>query len=839
MQWYLWRGGSRHGPYEESTITAWLAEGKLVPGDLLAPPGGEWRVPEQAAADIRAGMSAQPAHESAVVLPQGAVPAPQPLPQPQVQQAPVAAPLPQPPVYRAPAPPVSAPPPAYPPAAQPVMPAPTAYTPYSPYGAPAAGRKGKKPKKPRRSHKGAIGCLSVFLVFAILIGSGVYLFANRDSGNLKFGKKQSLASEKVTSLGSEITFDTGSSDGRQAVLQVPGKAYEEETTFKISSREVEENNLGEHFNPITPLLTIDNGHKSASGLMLLTIPISIAEDEFAMAFFYDRKTGLLEALPLVKLTTKELTVATEHFSDVVVSKIEESELKGIDIDTGFEPGYDDWQFPNKGSLIAPSGHCAGQSITAMWYYVEKHKAASERKLYGRYDNNDFGMGTIDFWEDDSWGYRFASTIQRKAWAERLFDVFKALNLISDRYIFYAFAYSMLLTKNPQFVVIYRFDADGEIAGGHAIIAYKIKDNVIFVADPNKPGIANRKIVFNEKTNKFEPYSSAANATDLAAGKGYKYPSINYMAVSAMIGWDMVGREYQNLLDKKAGDDVFPAYKIELLTAIDPVTGAETWEECPENIETDLKKTSALGTPHGPSYAGKLVFRLKCNYNDIYSSLYNGTKLKKAPEITSGDGMVQYVVKLEKGINDIGFYTQAKVNNQMEYIDFKRVKVVYETVDLSGVWQGEFNVTEAGNIIRFIADLFSGFVSALSELGEEPRSREEARDFLISQMESQLYDKSIPMTMELTRHDPDDEINYDAVIRYTGDDGNLYEYETKLKYSDGEIKFSLYDAASSSRMKFSCFLEGSETLAGTYAVHAWGGLVRNAYSGEWRVDKQEP
>ena len=96
-----------------------------------------------------------------------------------------------------------------------------------------------------------------------------------------------------------------------------------------------------------------------------------------------------------------------------------------------------------------------------------------------------------------------------------------------------------------------------------------------------------------------------------------------------------------------------------------------------------------------------------------------------------------------------------------------------------------------------------------------------------------------MTMVLTKHDPKDEVNYDAVIRYTGDDGNLYEYKTKLKYSDKEIKFSVYDAASSSRMKFSCYLEGNDTLAGTYVVHAWGGLVRNAYSGEWRVDKQKP
>lgn len=829
MQWYLWRGGSRHGPYDENTISLWLAEGKLVPGDLLAEPGGEWLRPEQAAASIRAKAAGNGAHAAAAAItPEAASPSAVPQPQASPYQTPPApvqptAPVisPQTPVYQ------PAPPPAY---------NGPAVTPYPQMYPPTGGRKVKKYKKPRRKHKGAVGCLSVFLVFAILIGSGVYLFANRDSGNLKFGKRQTLVSEKVTSLGGEITFDTGSADGRQALLQVPGKAYEKETAFKISSREIKENNLGEHFNPITPLITIDNGHAYSAEVMTLTIPISISKDEFAMAFYYDRKTGLLEALPLVQLTTQSITVATEHFSDVAVSKIKQSELEGIDVDTGFEPGYDDWQFVNYGSFIEPGGHCAGQSITEMWYFVEKYKAASERRLYGRYDNNDFGMGTIDFWEDDSWGYRFASTIQNKIdWDSRQYKIAENLNLLGDRWVFFSFAYSMLLTKSPQFVAIFRYDADGNIAGGHAIVAYKIKDNIIYVADPNKPGVAGRKIVFNEKNNKFEPYSSAANAADLAAGKGYKYPSINYLAVSAMISWDTVGQEYRNMLDKKAGDGLFPAYKLELLTAVDPDTGEETWSDCPESIETDLAKTSELG----PDYAGKLVFRVKCAFNNLYSNLYNETKLKKAAEITGGDGIVKYTVKLKKGVNDIGFYIQAMRDAEMQYIDFKRVKVVYETVDLSGTWEGEFVVTEAGNIINLIADWFSGVVSYLSQIGDEPVSREEARQNLIAQMESQLYGKTIPMIMVLTKRAPDDEINYDAVIRYTGDDGKIYEYETKLKYSDKEIKFSVYDAASSSRMKFSCYLEGNDTLAGTYVVHAWGGLVRNAYSGEWRVDKQKP
>jgi len=39
-----------------------------------------------------------------------------------------------------------------------------------------------------------------------------------------------------------------------------------------------------------------------------------------------------------------------------------------DIDSGFRPGIDDWEFTNYGSYITPDGECEGQSLTALWYY---------------------------------------------------------------------------------------------------------------------------------------------------------------------------------------------------------------------------------------------------------------------------------------------------------------------------------------------------------------------------------------------------------------------------------------------------------------------------------------
>jgi hypothetical protein len=800
MQWYLWRGGQTHGPYDEQTVKSWLESGELLPQDLLSKDGGEWMGIELVRTVFSPGstyvnktpVNADPFGKSATAAPQ-----------------PMVAPLYTPPqagIYPAQAAPV-----------------------YTPYPAVNQQNYSNVPCQGKRKHGCALGCLSVFLVFAMVAGLGGYFVMNRDSANIKFGSKQKLTQTEITSLGGDIEFLPDGEGSPAAKLTVPENAYEKQTKFTVSTTEIKEHNLGEYFDPITPLISIDNKHEYASEYMVLTVPISIKDDEFAMLFYYDRKKGTLEALPLVELTNNSITVATEHFSDVVGTKVKKSELQDLDIDTGFEPGYDDWQFTNYGSWIEPSGHCAGQSITAMWYYYEKHIGANERRLYGRYDNNNYGNGTIDFWQDDSWGYRFASTIQRKIdWDGILFTASGLLTKLGDNVTFNAFAYSMLLTQSPQFTGIYHYDAKGEIAGGHAIVAYKIKDNVIHVADPNYPGVSGRTIVYDEAKNVFKPYSSAANAKEIAAGEGELYTGINYLAVSSMVGWGLVGQEYEKLLEKKAGDDLFLPYTLERLTAVNPDTGAETWEACPDEIETDLEKTGKVHT----NYAGKLVLRMKCNYNDVYATRYEGTIRKTNAEITGGDGIVKYVIDLKKGINDIGVLVEAPKSGTREYVDFRRVKVTYESVDLSGLWRGEMNVTEAGPFINFVVDWISRILVTFSQAFDEPMDMATARQAAENAIVFENQD--IAMTMQISRESPDDDVNYKAFVSYVGSDGLPYEYETKFKYKGGEMEFSLYDAASASRFKFTGTLAGNDVLSGTYTVNVWGGLIRNAFSGEWTV-----
>jgi hypothetical protein len=254
------------------------------------------------------------------------------------------------------------------------------------------------------------------IVLAALITGGVVLIPvifPRMSDNLSLGARESVASERIPASGGTLVVDTPDSSVDGLTLTVPEGAYEDARQFKISVRPIEAHEFGSDFNPATPLIHIDNGGDFAGEPITVRIPVQVSPDEFAMAFYYDPRSGELEGLPLAELAADHVTVVTSHFSDMLISTIAWELLEDVSVDTGFVPGYDDWQFTNYGSTIAPKGHCAGQSVTAMWYYYEKKLGAQERVLYGRYDNNDQGLGTIDFQWDDSWSYRFASVVQEE------------------------------------------------------------------------------------------------------------------------------------------------------------------------------------------------------------------------------------------------------------------------------------------------------------------------------------------------------------------------------------------------------------------------------------------
>ena len=201
--------------------------------------------------------------------------------------------------------------------------------------------------------------------------------------------------------------------------------------------------------------------------MFIRVPVNVPTGDFAMGFYYDATTKQLEGMPLLSSDTDSITVGAMHFSDFFISMISKT-LLSKDIDSGFRPGIDDWEFTNYGSYITPEGECEGQSLTALWYY-DTQPDGQDLCLYGRYDNNGNQPATPDFWQDDSSGYRFVSVAQAdidtgtfannfwlnlggKNWVLEN-NKWNMVNIagISNEATWDLFAYSIQATHEPQLV----------------------------------------------------------------------------------------------------------------------------------------------------------------------------------------------------------------------------------------------------------------------------------------------------------------------------------------------------------------------------------------------------
>ena len=225
-------------------------------------------------------------------------------------------------------------------------------------------------------------------------------------GGFTLGQSSNAASEEIGSGGGTISIIEGLLEGFS--INVPEGALDAPVDFKISAAPVESHDFGDDFNAASPLITVDNGGVYADKPMAVTIPVEKDNDEFAMAFFYDAQTGELQPMPLLSQSDDEIVTMTQHFSNIVVSRIKINQL-GKTYDTGFMPATDGLQIPNPGSCISPSGYCAGKCIAAAYYY-QTSVLNKGMPLFGRFDNDGVSK-TPQFWYDDAAAVRLCSSIQ--------------------------------------------------------------------------------------------------------------------------------------------------------------------------------------------------------------------------------------------------------------------------------------------------------------------------------------------------------------------------------------------------------------------------------------------
>ncbi len=463
-------------------------------------------------------------------------------------------------------------------------------------------------------------------------------------GEIKLGNPVDLMTANLDAGGGTLTVDKPGDplDGLQ--LSVPPGSYPDSHPFKISYAPIENHSFGEDFNPITPMISVDNGGTYADEIMEVKIPVKVPADYFAMGFIYDGQTQTLEGLPLIAQDADSITVGTRHFTNFLISMIPKVKLK-TDIDTHFRPGIDDWQFTNRGSYIAPSGHCAGQSISAMWYY-DTQPDGKDLTLYNRYDNNGDQPATPDLWQDDSLGYRLASSVQVDIdWDSFAAKFWSKQRGVNDESAWNLFAYSMQLTEEPQYVGM-----TSNSGPKHAMIAYRIKDGQLYVADPNYPGNTDRRIAYTN--NHFAPYNSGLNRDDIDAGITVTFEKIGYSAKSTLVDWDKVAQRWAEFKAGTIGNDRFPTYNIYYLDddGLHPVSDGMVITESPAYFLPD---------------------------NFITVDVYRDGQL-----LTSNDN---HQVALEPGANRLGFWLRKNrfidnIEFKQKYVDFKYLTVMYEPAE---------------------------------------------------------------------------------------------------------------------------------------------------------------
>jgi len=515
----------------------------------------------------------------------------------------------------------------------------------------------------------------LFLSTALTInGCKESITAPESTEKIKTGGYTDFGSFQIGSGGGSVVISKAGAPIDGLKITIPSGAYSSSQTFTVSYAPITTNNVGPNFHPISPLIKISNDGGYADKVISVRVPVTIPKGSFAMGFFYNELTGSVEGLPVLSEDSVSVTVGTRHFEtssisesgthakgnhvldatsfgNLIIASIEESRLAQSNIiSTGFKPGVDDWEFINYGSFLAPGGHCAGQSMSAMWYFYEQ-KLRGAKQLFGLLDKVNLSSDVL--WQDNRLGYKFASTAQCNLnWDGSLRKILMAERTYAPTLVWKSFALSMLVTGEPQYVGI----RNSTTGAGHAIVAYKIDytGGKLYVADPNFPGRTDREIDFTGSV--FQPYMSGDNASDL----GHPYNEIGYFAKTAFIDWDKLGQLWNNVQNKVIGAGKFPTYKLW-------VTNGNF--EMPDTLITEVD--SIVFTIKDADWSNMTGMSLACL--DL-----SGT--------TIGN---KGVVKLRPGDNWVGVYItgkpiadcegSAQTNPSLEWLDFRWVLVKFNSL----------------------------------------------------------------------------------------------------------------------------------------------------------------
>lgn len=303
-------------------------------------------------------------------------------------------------------------------------------------------------------------------------------------------------------------------------LILPSQCYPGNVRWTFASAPVVSHQLGADFNPLTPILRIQNNDLPFAGQpIVLEVPIQLPPGHFAMGFLIDEKTGELEGLPLQSLTPTSIQVvfrgfdvaqatdlvasysgSTLYSGSFIIASIPDSALMAAGPSfSGFNPGTDDWEFMELDKNPLQSVFPAGKALSSLWYRLVK-SPKPKPPLFGEYQQ------VKEMNQSNATGIRVSAALEVSFTTE--FSLRMATQIeksTSDLNQLKAIAYATLICKRPHLLAL----AKGSDVAVFPIVSAHLRDGYIRIADPLHPGQA-RVVELDPASGFIRPFAFAGS-----------------------------------------------------------------------------------------------------------------------------------------------------------------------------------------------------------------------------------------------------------------------------------------------------------------------------------------
>ncbi len=383
------------------------------------------------------------------------------------------------------------------------------------------------------------------------------------AGTITTGPWTQAADASLPPGGGTVTVSNSGHPVTGLTITVQEGSYNTPQRYVVSYAEITGHKLGPSFNPVSPMISIDNGGGFSETFIRVRIPLTVSADRPVMAFYYDPQTGEIEGIMTLSRTTEFLEIAVRHFSLIVVSEYHKDWLiQGGGYTSLFDPAVNGWSFVNEGTYPRNGGNCAGMSIGAAYFFKNFTASVSIRS---HFDNDQLWFQTPSLWQDDAGAHKFVTAIQAlsnssQRWLSN--NNVTTLLAVPAEESFWNLLYAMVMTNQPQ--PLYLDKRNDAAAPAHMILAigYVITptEATIRVYDPNFPGLTG-EIVYSLTGKAFHPYTSAANAEAIRQGAVYHFDIIQFIPYGTTVSNAEISRLFRKVADRSIAGDLFPEYRV--------------------------------------------------------------------------------------------------------------------------------------------------------------------------------------------------------------------------------------------------------------------------------------